>query len=177
MLHGPFILQLYCLNDISPVDSPDVILYGWLGSKHQLTKILPWRIRVAFPGESQLRQSSATQPKVRIGCFSACLIHRTLTWTTGPLTCARDPRAWLSTWDLYSSEGLFKGILMRWGHQGKFSSLKAPVGDCWLQRHRRRSATCRGNATVAALPLETEEWQNLLNLLCWKPKPVPMIVT
>ena len=28
---------------------------------------LPWEIRVAFPGESQLRQSRATQPTVHVG--------------------------------------------------------------------------------------------------------------
>ena len=33
--------------------------------------------RVTFPGESQLRQSRATQPTVHAGCFSASMIHRT----------------------------------------------------------------------------------------------------
>ena len=47
----------------------------------------PWKIRVAFPGESQLRQS-------RYPTYCACwvfvsIIHRTLTWTTGSLTCAQ----------------------------------------------------------------------------------------
>ena len=33
-------------------------------------EFLPWEIRVASSGESQLRQSRATQPiKVRAGCF------------------------------------------------------------------------------------------------------------
>ena len=50
---------------------------------------LPWEIRVAFPGESQLRQSRATQPTVHAGCSSVSIIHRTLTWTTGSLTCAQ----------------------------------------------------------------------------------------
>ena len=50
---------------------------------------LPWKIRVAFPGESQLRQSRATQPTVHGGCFIVSIIHRTLTWTTGSLTCAQ----------------------------------------------------------------------------------------
>ena len=50
---------------------------------------LPWKIRVAFPWESQLRQSRATQPMVQVGCFSVFIIHRTLTWTTGSLTCAQ----------------------------------------------------------------------------------------
>ena len=36
---------------------------------------LPWKTRVAFPGESQLRQSRATQPTVHAGCFSVSLIH------------------------------------------------------------------------------------------------------
>ena len=31
---------------------------------------LPWEIRVAFPGKSQLRLSCATQPTVLAECFS-----------------------------------------------------------------------------------------------------------
>ena len=50
---------------------------------------LPWEIRVSFPGESQLRQSRATQPTVDAGCFSVSIIHGTLTWTTGSLTFAQ----------------------------------------------------------------------------------------
>ena len=50
---------------------------------------LPWEIRVAFPGESQLQQSRATQPRVHAGCFSVSKIHQTLTWATGSLTCAQ----------------------------------------------------------------------------------------
>ena len=50
---------------------------------------LPWEFRVAFPGESQLRYSRATQPTVHAGCFSVSIIHRTLIWTTGSLTCAQ----------------------------------------------------------------------------------------
>ena len=41
------------------------------------------------PRESQLRQSRATQPRVHSGCFSVSIVHRTLTWTTGSLTCAQ----------------------------------------------------------------------------------------
>ena len=37
---------------------------------------LLWVIRVAFPGDSQLRQSRATQPSVYAGCFSVSIIHR-----------------------------------------------------------------------------------------------------
>ena len=48
----------------------------------------PWKIRVAFPGESQLRQSSTTQPTVHAGCFSVSISHRTLTWTRESITCA-----------------------------------------------------------------------------------------
>ena len=50
---------------------------------------LPWEIQVAFPGESQLRQSRATQPTVHARCFSVSIIHRTLTWTTGFLAYAQ----------------------------------------------------------------------------------------
>ena len=48
-------------------------------------------IWVAFPGESQLRQSRATQPTVHTGCFSVSIIHQTLTWTTGSwtITCTQ----------------------------------------------------------------------------------------
>ena len=48
---------------------------------------LPWEGRVAFPGENQLRQSRATQLTAHAGCFNVSIIHRTLTWTTGSLTC------------------------------------------------------------------------------------------
>ena len=51
---------------------------------------LPWEIRVAFPGESQLRQSRATQITMHAGCFSVSIIHRTLTWSTGSLTCTQN---------------------------------------------------------------------------------------
>ena len=50
---------------------------------------LPWEIRVAVPGESQLQQSRATQPTEHAGCFSVSIIHQPLTWTTGSLTCTR----------------------------------------------------------------------------------------
>ena len=54
-----------------------------------LLGFLSWEIRDAFPRESQLRQSRATQPMVHTECFSVSIIHRTLTWTTGCLTCAQ----------------------------------------------------------------------------------------
>ena len=50
---------------------------------------LPREIRVGFPRESQLRHSRATQPTVHAGCFSVSIIHRTLTWLKGSLTCAQ----------------------------------------------------------------------------------------
>ena len=49
----------------------------------------PRKIRVAFPGESQLRQSRATQPTVYAGCLSVSIMHRTLACTTGSLTCTQ----------------------------------------------------------------------------------------
>ena len=51
--------------------------------------LLPWEIQVAFPGESQLPQSRTTQPTVHTGCLSVSIIHQTLTWTAGSLTCTR----------------------------------------------------------------------------------------
>ena len=50
---------------------------------------LPWEIRIAFHGESQLRQSRATQPTVHDGCFIVSIIHRIMIWTTGPLMYAQ----------------------------------------------------------------------------------------
>ena len=52
-------------------------------------KFRPREVRVAFPGGSQLRQSRATQPIVHAGCLCVFIIHRTLTWTTGSLTCTQ----------------------------------------------------------------------------------------
>ena len=40
-------------------------------------------------GESQLRQSRATQPTVHAGYVSVSIIHRPLTWSTGSLTRAQ----------------------------------------------------------------------------------------
>ena len=42
-----------------------------------------------FPQESQLRQSHTSQPTVHAGCFSVSIIHGTLTWTPGSLTCTQ----------------------------------------------------------------------------------------
>ena len=50
---------------------------------------LPCEIRGAFPGESQLQQSRAAQPRVHAGCFSVSITHGTVAWTTGSLTCAK----------------------------------------------------------------------------------------
>ena len=47
------------------------------------------QIQVAFPRESQLQQSCATQPMVHAGCFNVSIIHQTLTWTTEYLSCAQ----------------------------------------------------------------------------------------
>ena len=54
-----------------------------------LIGLLPWEIRVSFPRESQLQQRHATQPMVHARCFSVSIIHQTLMWTTGYLTCAQ----------------------------------------------------------------------------------------
>ena len=40
-----------------------------------------------FPWESQPQKSRATQPTVHAKYLSVSIIHRTLTWTTGSLTC------------------------------------------------------------------------------------------
>ena len=43
----------------------------------------------SLSGKSQLRQGRATKPTAHAGCFSVSIIHRTLTHTTGSLTCVR----------------------------------------------------------------------------------------
>ena len=53
-------------------------------------EFLPCKIRFAYPKESQLQQRRATQSqliKTHGGSFRVSVIHRTLTRTTGPLTC------------------------------------------------------------------------------------------
>ena len=62
------------------------IPWGCLSTHHGF---LPWDIRVAFPGESQLLQSRATRPTVHAGCVSVPIIHQTRTWTTWSLTRAQ----------------------------------------------------------------------------------------
>ena len=55
-------------------------------------RFLPWEIWVAFPGESQLQQSRATQLTVHtvfLIFFSVSIIDQTWTWTTGSLMCAQ----------------------------------------------------------------------------------------
>ena len=52
-------------------------------------EFFPLEIWVAFPKESQLRQSHVTQHTVDAGCFSVSIIHRTLAWTTRSLMCAQ----------------------------------------------------------------------------------------
>ena len=40
------------------------------------------------PGKAS-SDSGTIQPRVRAGCFIVSIIHQTLTWTTGSLTCAQ----------------------------------------------------------------------------------------
>ena len=61
-----FILQLYCPIGIYPM--------GNLG---------------CFSRGKSAGTESRFQPTVHAGCFSFSIIHRTLTWTAGPLTCAQ----------------------------------------------------------------------------------------
>ena len=56
-------------------------------------RFLPRKIRVAFPGESQLRQSRATQPTVHAGCSSVSIVHRTLTGDYGIFNVRTDVNA------------------------------------------------------------------------------------
>ena len=51
---------------------------------------LPWEIRIAFPGESQLRQSHATQSTVHAACFSVSIIHRAAIAHGGVQTYVRE---------------------------------------------------------------------------------------
>ena len=53
-----------------------LLFHLFIYNRTVLLGFLPWEIRVAFLGESQLRQSRATQPTVRAGCFSVSIIQR-----------------------------------------------------------------------------------------------------
>ena len=56
-------LQLYCPIGISPIGNSGHFPHGKL--------------------------AATVQPTVHAGCYSVSIIHRTLTWTTGSLTCAQ----------------------------------------------------------------------------------------
>ena len=64
-------------------------IFYFFNNRIVLVGLLPWKIQVAFPRESQLQQSHATQPMVHAGRFGVSIIHQILTWTTGSLTCAQ----------------------------------------------------------------------------------------
>ena len=42
-----------------------------------------------LPQEKPAATGSGYKPTVHAGCFSVSIIHQTLTWTTGSLTCAQ----------------------------------------------------------------------------------------
>ena len=65
---------------------------------------LPWEIQVAFPGESQLRQSLATQPTTHAGCLTVSIIHRTLTRTNNPLNSDMDYRIFIVRTDVHACD-------------------------------------------------------------------------
>ena len=92
---------------------------------------LPWEIRVASLGQSQPQQSRATQPTVHAGCFSSSIIHRTLTWTTGSLTCAQTLMHAIAHWGVrtYVRESALKVD----------SGIKIPCRT-WESNLRRRRA-------------------------------------
>ena len=58
-------------------------IFYFFNNRIVLVGLLPWKIQVAFPKESQLQQSHATQPTVHAGCFGVSIIRQILTWTTG----------------------------------------------------------------------------------------------
>ena len=53
-------------------------------------EFLLWKIRVAFPKEIQLPNPKQNNYKAHAGSFRVSTIHRTLTWTSGSLTCVPD---------------------------------------------------------------------------------------
>ena len=90
---------------------------------------LPRGIRVAFPGESQLRQSRATKPTVHAGLFSVSIISRTWTWTT----CVCDLFAFVNTRDLGLKSHPKASTLNT--HEvpiSPFSHIKNAIGNCWI---------------------------------------------
>ena len=47
--------------------------------------LLPWEIRIAFPGESQLRQSRATQPWVYYALFKVIFVRYAIAYDLPPI--------------------------------------------------------------------------------------------
>ena len=104
---------------------------------------LPWKIRVAFPGESQSAATESRYPKYG-ACFllffffcffvffSVSIIHRTLTRTTGSLTCAQ----------------IFMHAIAHgtYGHRKRISTKKLTLGENSLAAPENR--TCVSGAQV-----------------------------
>ena len=68
---------------------PDLLLLYFFTTLSSQWNFSHRKFGLLSPRESQLRQSRVTQPTVRAWCFSVFTIPRTLTWTTGSLTCAQ----------------------------------------------------------------------------------------
>ena len=80
---------------------------------------VPWKIQVAFPTESQLQQSHATQPwlnvKCMLGLFCVFIIHQ----TTGSLMCVRDHSY------TYIGVGQWVSTFLTWGKKKVSQSFPA----------------------------------------------------
>ena len=102
---------------------------------------IPWEIRVAFSGESQLWQSCATQTAVHAWCLS---VHNPLNSDTGSLSCAHTCHC---TWECTGSirESALKVDSLR----------KIPCHTGQSNLHRQRASPVQCSANWATSPTIT----------------------
>ena len=144
-----FLLQLYCTVGISPM--------GMLS-----------------PGKSSW-DSHTAQPKAHAGFCSVSIIHQTLTWTRGSLTCMRDFFSHTYAHEGTSVQGLV-WLQRKWptvgvqslaqnGHPSRWqpSSIVLDHGFCCalLTPPRMRVPTCRTGNHVGM--------QTVIVRVCWEP--------
>ena len=117
------------------------------------------KFQLFSPGKASC-DSHATQPMVHAGCFSVTLIHWTLTWTTGSLTCTK----------MLMHATALRGVHT---HAIRESALEV---DSWTEKSplpywgiKPASATCWSDA----LPIELRPHPLILitNLLAQQPQP------
>ena len=103
--------------------TPRLQLYSCIVSQG----FLPWKIWVAFPRESQLRQSHTTKPTVHVGCFKRLV-------TTDPITQQAEAEMEVKKDSRQTSQDL------EYTRQRERLTLQAVTQSAQLSGHHRQSA-------------------------------------